>query len=447
MEYIPNTAGEQKEMLKALGVSSPEDLLSHIPANVRLKRELNLPKPIAELDLLAEMHTLGGMNATTCDCASFLGAGAYDHFIPSVVPHVLSRSEFYTAYTPYQAEMSQGALQTIYEYQTMICELTGMEVSNASMYDGASAMAEAALMAVRITKRDEIVLSSAINPRYRKVLDTYLFGIKLPVETIEGNNGITDIEKLSRVISDKTAVVVIQYPNFFGCVEDIKTIIEMTHRHGALAVIVADPIALGLLKSPGELGADIVVGEGQPLGIPLNYGGPYLGFFATKMEQVRKMPGRIVGATVDLEGKSGYCLQFKTREQHIKRERATSNICTNEALVALTATVYMAAMGKQGLRDAANLCVQKTAYARQRIGGLKGYSIPFTSPVFKEFVVKTSVPPKEIQARLISEKILGGLDLGAYYPELENYLLFCVTEKRTREEIDRLVEALEEWGT
>src|SRR3990170_3315537 len=282
MEYIPNTAGEQKEMLKALGVSSPEDLLSHIPANVRLKRELNLPKSLSELELLAEMHTLGGMNANTSEYASFLGAGAYDHFIPSVVPHVLSRSEFYTAYTPYQAEMSQGSLQTIYEYQTLICELTGMEVANASMYDGASAMAEAALMAVRITKRDEIVVSSAINPRYRKVLDTYLFGIKLPVKTIAWNNGITDVEKLSRGISDKTAVVVIQYPNFFGCVEDIKTIIEMAHRFGALAVIVADPIALGLLKSPGELGADIVVGEGQPLGIPINYGGPYLGFFATK---------------------------------------------------------------------------------------------------------------------------------------------------------------------
>ncbi len=442
MEYIPNTAYDQKEMLNTIGVSSVEELFSNIPPDLRLKRDLNIPDALSELELLKYVSVLGGMNAHTGEYVPFLGGGAYDHFIPSVVPHIVSRSEFYTAYTPYQAEMSQGVLQTIYEYQTMICELTGMEVSNASMYDGASAMAEAALMAARITKRDEIILSSAINPRYRKVLDTYLFGIKLPVKTIEWNNGITDIERLSRVISDKTAVVVIQYPNFFGCVEDIKTIIELAHRSGALAVIVADPIALGLLKSPGELGADIVVGEGQPLGIPLNYGGPYLGFFATKMEQVRKMPGRIVGATVDSEGKSGYCLTFQTREQHIKRERATSNICTNEALVALTATVYMAAMGKQGLRDAANLCVQKTAYARQRISELKGYSIPFTSPVFKEFVVKTPVPPKEIQERLISEKILGGLDLGAYYPELENHLLFCVTEKRTREEIDRLVAVL-----
>ena len=407
MEYIPNTANDQKEMLNTIGVSSVEKLFSNIPADLRLKRDMNIPDALSELELLKYVSVLGGMNAHTGEYVPFLGGGAYDHFIPSV-----------------------------------ICELTGMEVSNASMYDGASAMAEAALMAARITKRDEIVISSAINPRYRKVLNTYLFGIKLPVKTIEWNNGITDIERLSRAISDKTAVVVIQYPNFFGCVEDIKTIIELAHRSGALAVIVTDPIALGLLKSPGELGADIVVGEGQPLGIPLNYGGPYLGFFATKMEQVRKMPGRIVGATVDAEGKSGYCLTFQTREQHIKRERATSNICTNEALVALTATVYMAAMGKQGLRDVANLCVQKTAYVRQRIGELKGYSMPFTSPVFKEFVVKTPVPPKKIQEKLISEKILGGLDLGAYYPELENHLLFCVTEKRTREEIDRLIAVL-----
>lgn len=442
MEYIPNTANDQKEMLNTIGVSSIAELFNYIPDDLRLKRDLNILPALSELELLNYVGVLGGMNAHTGEYASFLGGGAYDHFIPSVVPHIVSRSEFYTAYTPYQAEMSQGVLQTIYEYQTMICELTGMEVSNASMYDGATAMAEAALMATRITKRDEIVISSAVNPRYRKVLDTYLFGIKLPVRTIEWNNGVTDPERLSQSISDKTAVVVIQYPNFFGSVEDIRAIIEMAHRHGALAVIVADPIALGLLKAPGELGADIVVGEGQPLGIPLNFGGPYLGFFATRMEHVRKMPGRIVGGTVDSEGKTGYCLTFQTREQHIKRERATSNICTNEALVALAATVYMAAMGKQGLRDAANLCVQKTAYARQRIGGLKGYSVPFTSHVFKEFVVKTPVAPKRIQEKLISEKILGGLDLGAYYPELENHMLFCVTEKRTRGEIDRLVAVL-----
>src|SRR3972149_2563404 len=288
MEYIPNTTNDQKEMLNTIGVSSVKELFSNIPPGLRLKRDLNIPDALSEYELLKDVNALGGMNAHAGEYATFLGAGAYDHFIPSVIPHIVSRSEFYTAYTPYQAEMSQGVLQTIYEYQTMICELTGMEVSNASMYDGASAMAEAALMAARITKRDEIVISSAINPRYRKVLDTYLFGIKLPVKTIEWNNGITDIERLSRAISDKTAVVVIQYPNFFGCVEDIKTIIELAHRSGALAVIVTDPIALGLLKSPGELGADIVVGEGQPLGVPLNYGGSSFGFFWSQMGKVGK---------------------------------------------------------------------------------------------------------------------------------------------------------------
>ena len=443
MEYIPNTAGDQKEMLRTIGVSSLEDLLSHIPVGVRFKRELNLPKPLSELELLAEMHALGGMNANTSEYASFLGAGAYDHFIPSIVPHVLSRSEFYTAYTPYQDEMSQGSLQTIYEYQTLICELTGMEVANASMYDGASATAEAALMATRITKREEIVVASTVNPRYREVLNTYLFGLKYPVHTVGSGHGVTDLHRLSKALSDKTAVVIVQYPNFFGCIEDVKGIIEAAHRAGAVAVVVADPIALGLLKSPGELGADLVVGEGQALGIPLNFGGPYLGFFATKMEHVRKMPGRVVGATVDTEGKRGYCLTFQTREQHIKRERATSNICTNEALVALAATVYMAAMGRQGLRDVAGLCLQKAAYARQKISRIEGYSVPFSAPSFKEFVVKTPVSTKVIQERLLFEKILSGLDLGMSYPELKDHILFCVTEKRTRGEIDRLVKVLE----
>ena len=444
MEYIPNTAEDQKEMLKIIGVSSIEDLLSNIPSDVRLKRGLNLPKPLSELELLNELKALSNMNANTNDYVSFLGAGAYDHFIPSVVPHILSRSEFYTAYTPYQAEMSQGLLQTIYEYQTLICELTGMEVANASMYDGASAMAEAAMMATRITKREEIIVSSTVNPRYRCVLNTYLMGLKYPVTTIRQTHGISDIERLSQSISDKTAAVIIQYPNFFGCVEDIRTIIDMAHRRGAIAVVAADPIALGLLKSPGELGADIVLGEGQSLGIPLNFGGPYLGFFATKMEHVRKMPGRVVGATTDREGKVGYCLTFQTREQHIKRERATSNICTNEALVALAATVYMEAMGREGLKDVATLCLKKAAYARKKIGEIKGYSIPFSIPAFKEFVVKAPVAPHLIQERLNSQKILSGLDLGTYYPELNNHILFCVTEKRTRDEIDRLASVLGE---
>lgn len=444
MEYIPNTVEDQKKMLEAIGASSIEDLLGSVSSDVRLKRELNLPEPLSELELLREIKGLSRMNASAEDFVPFLGGGAYDHFIPAVLSHVLSRSEFYTAYTPYQAEMSQGVLQTIYEYQTMICELTGMEVANASMYDGASAMAEAALMATRVTKREEIIVSSTVNPRYRHVLNTYLRGLKYPVTTTGWVDGVSDMDKLSHSVSDKTAAVIVQYPNFFGCIEDIRAVIEQAHRYGAAAVIVADPIALGLLKSPGELGADIVVGEGQPLGIPLSFGGPYLGFFATRMEHVRRMPGRVVGSTVDTEGKSGYCLTFQTREQHIKRERATSNICTNEALVALAATVYMTAMGREGLRDVAGLCLQKTAYTREKIGELKGYSIPFSAPVFKEFVVKIPVSPSRIHERLSSERILGGLDLGGYYPELANHLLFCVTEKRTRQEIDRLVSILGE---
>ncbi len=444
MEYIPNTPDDQTEMLNVIGVSSFDELISNIPAEIRLKGELNLSAPLSELEVMSELKSLSNMNANADDFTSFLGAGAYDHFIPSVVPHIISRSEFYTAYTPYQAEMSQGVLQTIFEYQTMICELTGMEVSNASMYDGASAMAEAAMMAIRIAKRNEIVISSTVNPRYRKVLAAYNSGLKHPVTTVESSNGLTDLDKLSQAISDKTAAVIIQYPNFFGSIEDIKTIIDMTHKAGAVSVVVADPIALGLLKSPGELGAEIVVGEGQPLGIPLSFGGPYLGFFATRMEHVRKMPGRIVGATTDKEGKVGYCLTFQTREQHIKRERATSNICTNQALMALAATVYMSAMGKKGIRETASLCLNKTAYAKQKIGGLKGYSIPFTSPVFKEFVVKTPVPPAEINKRLETEKIIGGLDLGKYYPELDSHILFCITEKRTKIEIDKLIKILAE---
>jgi len=442
MEYIPNTPEDRMEMLEVIGVSDIEELLSSIPAEVRLEGELDLPEPLSELELLEEIKRRSDANANASDWVCFLGGGAYDHFIPSVVSHILSRSEFYTAYTPYQAEMSQGFLQTIYEFQTMICELTGMEVANASMYDGASAMAEAALMASRITGRDEIVVSSTVNPRYRRVLSTYLRGLGHPVTTVGWVGGITDLEGLSRSISEKTGGVIVQYPNFFGSIEDMRTIIELTHRCGAIAVVVADPIALGLIKSPGEMGADIVVGEGQSLGVPLSYGGPYLGFFAARMEHVRKMPGRIVGATTDREGKIGYCLTFQTREQHIKRERATSNICTNQALVALAATVYMAAMGRQGLREVAALCLQKTAYARGKISEIEGYSLPFSAPVFKEFVVRTPIPPSVIGERLKGEKIIGGLDLGPYYPELEGHVLFCVTEKRTRQEIDKLARCL-----
>ena len=444
MEYIPNTSSDRGEMLKYMGVSSIEELVTTIPGEIRLRENLDIPSGLSEIELLRTLNALAKMNATLDEYISFLGGGAYDHFIPSVISHIISRSEFYTAYTPYQAEMSQGLLQSIYEFQTMICELTGMEIANASMYDGATAMAEAALMALRINKkREEILVSSAINPSYRDVLKTYMGALKHPLVYLPWNEkGLTDLEHMKNYLSDRTCAVIIQYPNFFGSIEDICTIGKYVKEAGAIFIVVADPVGLAILTPPGNAGADIVVGECQSLGIPLSFGGPYAGFFATRMEYVRKMPGRLVGATVDTEGRRGYCLTFQTREQHIKRERATSNICTNEALVALAATVYMALMGKEGLKEVAFQCLQKATYAREHIGALPGYSIPFTGPIFKEFVVKTPVTYNIIESKLLESRILGGINLGTYYPELEDHMLICVTEKRSREEIDRLVEVL-----
>jgi len=443
MEYIPNTSSDRGEMLKYIGVSSIEELLTSIPEEIRLKRHLNIPSGLSELELVRAMRELASINGTIDEYISFLGGGAYDHFIPAVISHIISRSEFYTAYTPYQAEMSQGLLQSIYEFQTMICELTGMEVANASMYDGATAMAEAVLMALRINKkREEILVSSAIHPFYRDVLRTYMRGLKHPLISLPWKEGLTDVEFLKKRLSEKTCAVIVQYPNFFGVIEDIVAIGEYVKNSGATFIVVADPVGLAILTPPGIAGADIVVGECQSLGIPLNFGGPYAGFFATKMEYVRKMPGRLVGATVDVEGRRGYCLTFQTREQHIKRERATSNICTNEALVALAATVYMALTGKDGLREVAFQCLQKATYAREQIEDIDGYEVPFKAPIFKEFVVKASIPVEHIRQTLLEHKILGGIDMERYYPELKNHMLVCVTEKRTKGEIDKLVEVL-----
>jgi glycine dehydrogenase subunit 1 len=331
----------------------------------------------------------------------------------------------------------------------MICELTGMDVANASMYDGASAAAEAAMMAIRITKRKEILVSRALHPNYRMVLKTYLQGIGIPIKEITflpvgqtGKDGVTDADALSSFISDNTAAVIIQQPNFFGCIEDLSAISAIAKKFGALFIVSVDPISMGLLKSPGEFGADIVVGEGQSLGNSLSFGGPYLGFFAARKEHVRQMPGRLVGATVDAQGKRGYCLTLQTREQHIKRERATSNICTNQALCALAATVYLSVIGKEGLRKAAELCLQKAHYSQREITKIKDFTSPFPAPFFKEFVIKPPMSAEKILKDLLKEKIIGGFDIGNYYPELKDHLLICVTEKRTREEIERLVELL-----
>jgi glycine cleavage system P protein (glycine dehydrogenase) subunit 1 len=444
VEYIPNTKEEQHQMLKRIGVETIEDLLGDIPSEIRLPRGLQLPPPLSEPELKAEMFRLSEKNADLLHHASFLGAGAYDHHIPSVVGHLAFRSEFYTAYTPYQAEMSQGLLQSIYEYQTMIAELTGMDVSNASLYDGGSALAEAAMMALRVTKRRKILISSTIHPFYRAALKTYLSGTNPTVIELPSENGVTDLAAAGRLLSDEIACVLIQTPNFFGCLEPVGGLAADVHRYGGLLAVATDPISLGLLTPPGDGDADIVLGEGQGLGCGLNFGGPYLGFFSTRKEFVRQMPGRVVGATVDSKGRRGYCLTLQTREQHIKRERATSNICTNEALSALAATIYLSALGRQGLREVGRLCLQKTHYLKHRLCEIKGIEAAFSRPFFKEFVVRTPVSPSTINKRLFKSKIIGGLDLGTVDRALRNHWLLCATEKRTREEMDQLVAVVKE---
>ena len=427
--YLPNTEATRNSMLQDIGVSSVEELFLDIPEKFR-HAHFKLPSPLSELELKEELHQLSNHNANLHDYACFLGAGYYQHFIPSVVGHITGRSEFYTAYTPYQAEASQGTLQTIYEYQSLICQLTGMEVSNAGVYDGSTAAAEAALMACRITKRDRIALLSTVNPEYQRVVATYANGHNIPLEKVEPN--------LDGLSSD-SACLIVQQPNFLGYFEDIGAYTQKAHDIGALLIAVVDPTSLGMFKPPSDYGADIVVAEGQALGNPINFGGPGLGIFACRKQYLRQMPGRIVGKTVDVDGQPGYVLTLSTREQHIRRERATSNICTNEALVALAATVYLAALGKRGLRQVAELCYHKAHYAADAIGKLKGYSLVFQQPFFREFVMRCPTAPRQINEVLFKERIIGGLDLSHM---IDNGMLFCVTEVNTRQNIDRLVEVL-----
>jgi glycine dehydrogenase subunit 1 len=419
MNYVPNTLEDQQNMLKSTNKASIAELFTDTPAKVKLVKALPLPRPLSEIELLNELKEASEKNASS----SFLGGGCYNHFIPSVAKHIVSRSEFYAAYTPYQAEASQGILQAIYEYQTMICELTGMDVANASMYDGATALVEAAFLACRVTGRKEILVSSAVHPESRKVLRTYAKGADLVVKempyTKEGLTGGG-----GRETGDETACVILQQPNFFGCLEKVNGLAAAVHAKGALFVVSADPISLGILKAPGNYGADLVVGEGQSLGNPQAFGGPGLGIFAAKKEFMRQLPGRIVGQTTEAEGKRGFCLTLQTREQHIRRERATSNICSNEALAALAATVYLSVMGKSGLRKVAELCLQKTNYLKKKLAG----KAVFPTPCFKEFAIKSD------------KKV--GLDLGQLYPGLESHRLLCVTELTTREEMDKLVFSL-----
>jgi len=431
-------------MLRAIGVKDFSELIAAIPDSVRLKKELKLPPALSELELTRLLGGAAGRNLDPGRMICFLGGGAYDHFIPAIVDHIISRSEYYTAYTPYQAEVSQGTLQTIYEFQSLICELTGMEAANASMYDGATAAAEAALLAHAHTRRDEILVAGSLNPNYRKVLDTYCGSSKLKVDTLTlaDGEGRVDLEEARRRISDKVACVIVQTPNFFGLLDQVGEIEPLVHAKGALLVLVSDPISLGILKTPGEYNADVAVGEGQALGNNLYLGGPYLGYFACRGSLTRRMPGRLVAATADTRGKTGYVLTLQTREQHIRREKATSNICTNQALCALSACVYLSLLGKNGIRKVAELSLQKSHYAADRIFAIDGFRPKFDGPFFKEFVVTTPRPAREMAEQLLKKNILAGVDLGSFDPNLKSELLVCVTEKRNREEIDHLVDEL-----
>lgn len=427
-------------MLEKIGLSEIGDLFSDIPEAVRLNRPLNLPKAKPEMEIMPHMRKLAGKNASTDQYACFLGAGAYDHYIPSLIDSLISRQEFYTAYTPYQPEISQGTLQAIFEYQTMICMLTGMDVSNASLYDGATALAEAASMACHVTGRSELLSAKTIHPESREVVRTYArFGGK-QVSEYGYKEGKGDLEALEQLLTDRTAAVLIQSPNFFGIIEDLKEAAELAHKNGSLLIVSCDPISLALIKPPAEWGADIVVGEGQSLGNPLSFGGPYLGFLAAKSDLMRKMPGRIVGETVDRDGRRGFVLTLQTREQHIRREKATSNICSNQALNALSAAIYLTTLGKAGLKEVASLCVQKAHYAYQELIRTGSFTPVFNAPFFKEFAVKRRGSVEALNNALLKDNIIGGYALEKDYPELENVWLLAVTEKRTRKEIDDLVE-------
>jgi len=415
-------------MLHEISVGSIEELFQDIPERLR-HAQFNLPSPLSELELKKELNQLASLNASLDNYACFLGGGSYRHFIPSTVEHVIGRSELYTAYTPYQAEVSQGTLQGTYEYQSLACQLTTMEVSNAGMYDGSTAAAEAVIMACLITKRDKVAVSTTVNPTYREVTSTYVKARNLSMETVE----------LDSELPADCACLVVQQPNFFGYLEEMEAHVQKAHDTGALFIAIVDPISLGMFKPPGRYGADIAVADGQALGNPTSFGGPGLGVFTCRQEYLRQMPGRIVGKTVDVDGKPGYVMTLVTREQYIRRERATSNICTSEALMALAAAVYLATLGKMGLRQVAELCYHKAHYAAERIARLKGYSLVFPKPFFKEFAIRCPVTPSLINQALFKEAIIGGLDIGHI---IDNSMLLCVTEMNTKDEIDRLVEIL-----
>ena len=430
--YTPNTDSDRRKMLDAIGVNSVDELFRDIP-NAHSNPKLNISPPTSEMELRREMEAMGNLNKVPGDFACFLGAGSYRHFIPAIVRQLAGRSEFMTSYTPYQPEVSQGTLQTHYEFQSLVCQLTGMEVANAGMYDCSTSLAEAALMACRITQRSMVVVMDSISPTYLEVLSTYFQGLGIDIELASPDKDLD--------FGSDAACIIVQQPNFTGYMEDLVSLSHKAKKHGALLVVASDPISLGIFKPPGDYGADIVVSEGQALGIATTFGGPYVGIFACKEKYLRQMPGRIVGKTQDTKGRTGYVLTLQTREQHIRRERATSNICTSVGLIALMSTIYMAALGKQGIKHIAELCYHKAHYAATLIDNIPNYSLPLTGTFFREFVVKCPIPPSEVNRKLIDYKIIGGLDVS---DQVQNGMLFCCTEINSKEEINLLASALTE---
>jgi glycine dehydrogenase subunit 1 len=438
-----NTPEDQQAMLGQIGVSSIEELFGQVPASVRLKRPLDVPPALSELELTQHIQQLAARNQPADSAVCFLGGGSYDHFIPAVVDAIASRSEYYTAYTPYQAEASQGSLQAFFEFQTLICQLTGLDVANASLYEGGSAVAEAVIMALNVsTKRHKILVADSVHPEYRLVLSTYLANLDARIETLPTPHGFLDPDDLNKALDDQTACIVVQHPNFFGCLEEVEALSEAAHARGALFIVNFDPISLGLLKRPGQYGADIAVGEGQCLGNPMAYGGPVLGLLACRQEYVRKMPGRLVGQTVDRNGKRCWVLTLQTREQHIRREKATSNICTNQGLFALRAAVYLAALGPLGLKETAELCTRKAHYAAERLVKVLGVELRFKRPFFKEFTLRFSSDIGALLMSLLRAGYHAGLSLGRWHPGLAECLIMAVTERRTKAEINGLAEAI-----
>ena len=444
MSYLPHTLDDLRIMLATIGVKDIESLFSEIPEDCRLRRPLDIAGPLDEISLTAHMEMLASGTISTSQAACFLGGGAYDHFVPAVVDHLASRGEFYTSYTPYQAEASQGNLQVYFEYQSLVANLTGMEVSNMSLYDGGSAAAEAVLMSLSVSSKRRVVISSTVHPEYREVVKTYCANLGVEIVTVSSNNGVVDPQELQKIVDGDTACVLLQQPNFFGSIERLEELTSIAHAAGAIVAVSVDPVSLGILKRPGDCGVDLVIAEGQCLGNHLAYGGPYLGILACRESFVRRMPGRLAGQTTDRRGNRCWVLTLQTREQHIRREKATSNVCTNQGLLALRSAIHLAVLGPEGLREVAESCLAKAAYAKQRLTATARLTSAFDSAFFKEFVVRDACgAPGSLVADLLDAGYLAGVPLGQWYPELDDCLLVAVTEKRTRTQIDGLAAAVD----